>query len=389
MNFKKLKEKREELRGNMRKLFETAEKEERAMNEEEVSKFEKYEKEIKSINETIKAEERARELMTQDSGEGDNTHGDDEGNVSKENREKAEERAFANFLRDKVEERADVSMTMTDNGAVIPSSIANKIIENVKEMSPLFAAAEHYNVKGNLTIPHYDEKSGAITMSYATEGVDGDSTSGKFDSIELKGFLARAITDVSKSLINNSSFDIVSFVVRKMSEAIALFLEKELISGTKDKAEGLSKLSNVVTASSSTAVTADELIDLQEAVPDRYQANAFWIMSKATRRYIRKLKDGQGNYLLNKDATAKWGYTLFGKDVYISDAMPEMAEGKRAVLFGDFKGLAVKISEDVNIEILRETKARIHMIEVIGFVEFDAKVQNDEMIAALDMKAAS
>ena len=55
-------------------------------------------------------------------------------------------------------------MTSTDNGAVIPSSIANKIIEKVLDISPVFYDADRYNVKGTLTIPYYDEATGDITM---------------------------------------------------------------------------------------------------------------------------------------------------------------------------------------------------------------------------------
>lgn len=386
MHLKKLKEKRAQLQEEMSKILKAAEAEERAMNEDEVQKFGDYEKEIKAIDETIAAEERARNLIKDDEPDSK-----DQGKEKdKEEQEAAEERAFSDFIRGTVEERAGgVQMTMTDNGAVIPTSIANKIIEKVKEMCPIYRDADHYHVKGTLSLPYYDESTGSITMSYATEGEDGDSTSGKFTSIELKGFLARAITEVSKSLINNSAFDITSFVVRKMAEAISLFLEKELLFGTNDKMEGLRGITKKVTAGSATSVTSDELIELQESIPDRYQANAYWIMSKNTRTSIRKLKDGQGNYLLNKDASARWGYTLFGKDVYISDAMPDMAAGKRAIFYGDYKGLAVKTSEEINIEVLRETKARLHLIEVLGFVECDAKVQNAEMIAALDMKASA
>lgn len=76
------------------------------------------------------------------------------------------------------------------------------------------------------------------------------------------------------------------------------------------------------------------------------------------------------------------------KDVYTSDAMPEMAAGKRAIYYGDYKGLAVKVSEDVTIDVLRETKARQHVVEVLAFLEMDAKVQNAEMLAALEMAAA-
>ena len=382
MHLKKLKERRAVLQEKLNNILKTAETEERAINEEETKEFDEAEAEIRSIDATIDAYEKSRSLVKEDKPAPEQR--------TAEQTAEAEERAFAAYIRgEAVEERAAVQMTKTDNGAVIPTSIANKIIEMVKEMCPIFSDAEHYNVPGTLNIPYYSEEKGAITMTYASEGVDGESTTGKFLSIELTGYLARAITEVSKSLINNSQFDIVSFVTRKMAEAISLFLEKECLFGTDKKAEGLKGIKQTKVAASSTAVTADELIDLQELIPDRYQANAYWIMSKNTRTAIRKLKDGQGNYLLNKDANSRWGYTLFGKDVYISDAMPDMAAGKRAIFYGDYKGLAVKVSENINIEVLRETKARLHLIEVVGFIEFDAKVQNAQMLAALDMKSAS
>lgn len=279
-------------------------------------------------------------------------------------------------------------MTTGDNGAVIPSSIANKIIKKVHDISPIFQLAEKYHVSGNLSIPYYDESSQQITMAYATEFTDLESTSGKFASIELKGFLAGALSKVSKSLINNSSFDIVPFVINEMAESVARWIEKELLNGTKDKIDGLSKVTTL-TAAAQAAVTADELIDVQEEIPDVYQADAIWIMSKKTRTAIRKLKDSDGNYILNKDATSKWGYTLFGKDVYTSENMPDMAAGKRAILYGDMSGLAVKISEDMNIQVLQEKFATQHAVGIISWIELDAKIQNAQKLTGLTMKAAS
>ena len=91
------------------------------------------------------------------------------------------------------------------------------------------------------------------------------------------------------------------------------FLEKECLFGTDKKAEGLKGIKQTKVAASSTAVTADELIDLQELIPDRYQANAYWIMSKNTRTAIRKLKDGQGNYLLVRDHLREFMVMVDGK----------------------------------------------------------------------------
>ena len=255
-------------------------------------------------------------------------------------------------------------------------------------MSPIYQLATRYNVGGTLNIPYYDESTQSITMAYATEFTELESTSGKFASIELKGFLAGVLTKVSKSLINNSQFAIVPFVVNAMAESIHRWVEGELLKGTTNKVAGLSTVTQAITSASSTAITADELIDVQELIPDVYQGQAIWIMNKATRTAIRKLKDNDGNYLLNRDVSARWGYTLLGKDVYTSDNMDTMAAGKTAIYYGDMSGLAVKLSEDVNIEVLREKFATQHAIGVVGWIELDSKVENAQKIAKLVMKAS-
>ena len=382
MHLKKLKEAREQKQQEMKQILETAGNEERALNEEEQGKFDALEKEIRGLDATIEAIMTQRELQNEPEPE-DNKDGQDG-----ESEEEGELRSFESYLRG-LETRDDSPMKLSDNGAVIPSSIANKIIEKVIDMCPIYHDADRYNLTGTLQIPYYDETTGDVTVEYADEFTDGEAKTGKFASISLTGFLARAVTDVSKSLINNSQFNIVDFVVNRMARNIALFIEKELLNGTSDKIEGLSGVTAEVVSASETAITADELIDLQETVPDVYQGNAYWIMNKATRTAIRKLKDGQGNYLLNKDANSRWGYTLFGKDVYTSDNMAKLGEKNKTVIYyGDYMGLAVKVSEEINIDVLRETKARQHAVEALGFVELDAKVQNAQMIAKMTTKKA-
>lgn len=373
MKEKELMEQRADLHTELQGILDAAKAEKRAMTEEEQTRFNEIEKQIKDIDATLEAEARAKGIQNY------------KGTNPAEEKEKLEERAFANYIRGVVEQRADVNLTVTDNGAVVPTHIANKIIKKVHDICPIYQKATHYNVKGTLNIPYYDEESQTITVAYATEFTELESTSGKFTSIELKGFLAGALTKVSKSLVNNSDFDIIEFIVNAVAEAMSRWLEKELLLGTTDKIAGLSKVKQKITAASATAITADDLIDVQEEVPDTYQADAIWIMNKKTRTAIRKLKDEMGNYILNKDVTAKWGYTLFGKDVYTSETMPEIATGKTVVFYGDMSGLAVKLAEDINIDILREKFATQHALGVVAWVEADAKVENEQKISALVM----
>lgn len=377
---KTLTEQRNDKVEQLQSIVDKAKLETRAMTEEETAKFEALESEIESIDKTIAAETRARGLEIIEEMKEDKEF---------EERAELEERAFENYIRGVVEERADVNLTVGDNGAVIPSSIANKIIKKVYDISPIYQLATRYNIGGTLSIPYYDEESQSITMDYAEEFEELTSTSGKFTSIQLKGFLAGVLTKVSKSLINNSQFAIVPFVVNAMAESIARWIEKELLQGTDGKIEGLRGVTQTVTTASATSITADELIDVQEEVPDVFQGSAIWIMNKATRKAIRKLKDGDGTYLLQKDFNAKWGYTLLGKDVYTTDNMAGIEAGKDAIFYGDFSGLAVKLTEDVSIEVLRERFATQHAVGVVGWLEMDAKVENAQKIAKLTMKAGA
>lgn len=379
---KALEEKRAELQAEMEQLLNTAKEEQRAMNDDEIARFDAVEKEIKNIDTTMAAEKRAADLEA-------NQKVEEEGMKPELRAEEQEVRAFESFLRGE-EVRSD--FTKSANGAVIPTSIANKIIDKVVEICPIYQDADRYNAKGTLQIPYYDKTTDDVTVGFvSTEGSAAASHAGEFKSIELKGFLASALSDISKTLINNSQFDIVSFVIKKMAEKIAIFIEKELLtpSDASNKVAGLSGATAVATAAAKT-VTIDDIIALQESIPDRYQAGAYFIMSKAQRTALRQLKDNDGRYYLNPDVTARWGYTLLGKDVYVSDNMPTIGSssvsGDLGIYYGDMTGLAVKVSEEVNIEVLREVKAANHMVEVVGFVEFDAKVQNAQKVSKLVSK---
>lgn len=349
----------------------------RAFTDEELAEFNKLKGEVTKLTMTINSVSETRALdinKTPDTAEA--------------SVEELEERAFIDYLRSGVlsETRAaDSNWTTTANGAVIPTSIARKIIARIKEISPIYGMATHYPVAGTLTIPYDDESAGTVTMAYAEEFTELTSTSAKLSSITLTGFLAGALCKVSRSLLNNSEFDILSYVVNKVAEAAVIFIDKELINGTDSKISGLRGVTQKVTAAAQNAITSDELIDLQDMVPDAFQANAVWIMSRKTRSAIRKLKDGDGNYILNKDATTKWGYTLFGKPVFITDQIADMGAGKTPIFYGDFTGLAVKTTEQVNIEVLRELFATQHAFGVVAWLEMDAKVENAQKLAALTM----
>jgi len=364
---KKLIEQRNDLVAEMTNIVNTAKAENRAVNEAEAERFEACKVEISNIDKTIKMGEEMENLENKVIS----------APAVEMTNEQKDEKAFLNLI--KSIKNADTPMTYGENGAIIPTTIANKIIAKIEEICPIWTMAEHYNVKGNLVIPAEDGDATNVEMTYADEYTDAESGKVVFKSINLGEHLGRCLVKVPKSLINNSSVDVVAYVVNKVAERVSAFLEKELLNGGS-KIQGLKGVTLVSETEASGKIGSDDLIDLQEKVLDAFQANACWIMSRETRKAIRKLKDGDGKYLLEKDFNAKWGYSLLGKPVYTTD-------NANGIYYGDFSGLAVKISEAMNIQVLNEKYAEQHAVGVLAFVGCDAKVQNTQKIAKLTVKA--
>lgn len=387
MNLKALTEKKAEKQTEMETLLNGVKAEERAFTEDENELFKKLEGEIGLINETITALTKGRELTEEPAPE-DKEEEKKEEEEMKEDEQRAlnEEKAFERYIRGILaEERADVNLTVGSNGAVIPETIAHKIIKTVYDISPILEKSTKYNVKGKLEIPYYSETANAkVNMAYATEFVSLESNIGSFTNIELTGYLAGALAKISKSLVNNSDFDIVNEVIKIMADAIALFVENELINGTNNKVAGLKAgVTLSVTSASASAITADEVIKTKRKVKQRFQKSAIWVMSPETLTAISLLKDSNGRYLLQDDVTSDFGYTLLGKPVYESDNMSDIGSGNTVIYYGDMSGLATKFVEELEMEVLREKYADQHAVGVVAWMEFDAKVEDAQKISKL------
>ena len=145
-----------------------------------------------------------------------------------------------------------------------------------------------------------------------------------------------------------------------------------------------------VTAAAATAISYNDLINVLMKVAQKYRdnADACWIMNTTTLAAIRKLQDGENRPLLIPDYAAGFGYTLLGHRVFESDAMDAIAASKKTVVFGDFKGLGVRITPEVQMQVLNEKFAAQHATGITAWVEADSKVLDAKAIAYLTMAAS-
>lgn len=370
MNLKALEERRVDLQAQMESILETAKTEKRALTSAEESTFTNCENEIKNIDNTIEKENREMNKQEQRS-----------------EIEIRESKQFCDYIRGVLENRAEANLASGANGAIIPKTIAKKIITKAYDMSSILSGATKYNTKGDLAIPVYGADGATdITMAYADEFTELESKVGKFTSVNLGNFLAGALVKVSKSLVANTDIDLENKIVNLMAETVARFMEKECLIGTDGKVAGLSGVKLSVASASATAITADELIKLKNKVKKAFRKNAKWIMSNDTLTAIELLKDGEERFIFRDDLSGEFDGYVLGYPVEVSDNMPEIATGADVIYFGDYSGLALKQRDDaLELQVLRERFATQHAIGINAWVEFDAKVENEQKIAKLTM----
>ncbi len=388
---KELMEKKNDLITRADEVLGKAKDEKRELTDAEAQELAEIRDNVRRIMETLKLKGEFDKMEGNDL-EKEALPKDEERKCGDEEKTRAleEEKAFESYIRGTVLNERATNLTPASNsgGVLIPTTIANRIIKKVYDICPILDKSTKYNVKGKLELPFYDESTQAITVAWATEFQDLESNVGKFTNITLTGYLAGALSLVSRSLINNAQFDIVAFVVDRMAYDISRFIENALLNGS-GSVTGLSTVSNIVTAN--TTISADDLIKVQGKIKDVFQGNAIWIMNETTRTALRQLKSNTGSYLLTEiyDLASPFKNMLLGKPVYVSDNMPEVEAGKIAIYYGDMSGLATKFSEDINIEVLREKYATQHAYGIVGWLEFDSKIEDPQKIAAVKMAGST
>jgi HK97 family phage major capsid protein len=363
INEKELNEKRNDLLEEMERSVNSCKHEKRNLSSKELKRIEDIRVEIHQIDEDLENESEQRSKLPMV-------------NVTSTEITK-EERQFIEHLRE------NRGLSAGANGAVIPVSIATKIIEKVKELSPVLSKSTIYTVKGDLSLPKYDYTT--ITSGYMAELVAPTATGGDFTGVTLKSVIVSALVIVSNSLINRSDVDAVQIIIKQLARSMADFLEKELLTGAGgvDKIQGslATGITSSITGATTLTIIADELIDVQMGVKSVYQENAIWIMNPTTYKAIRKLKDSQNRYLIGNMENGD-GFTLLGKPVYLSDNMPVNGVNNKCIYYGDMNGLVIKFAQDVQIKVLQERYADQYATGVIGFVELDAVVAD---VAALSV----
>ena len=229
--------------------------------------------------------------------------------------------------------------TDSEGGYLVPDEFERTLVEALEEENIFRKLAHVINTSsGDRKIPVVASKGTASWVD--EEGTIPDSDD-SFSQVSIGAYKLGTLIKVSNELLNDSVFNLEQYISKEFARRIGSKEEDAFFNGNgTGKPIGIFNATGGaqtgVTTASATEIKADEVIDLFYSLKAPYRKNAVWVLNDATVKAIRKLKDGQGNYLWQPALTSDTPDTLLGRPVYTSSYVPTIAAGAKTIAFGDF-----------------------------------------------------
>ena len=282
--------------------------------------------------------------------------------------------------------------TDTEGGYLVPDEFENTLVEALEEENIFRQMANIIQTSsGDRKIPVVATKGTASWMDEEGAYPESDDS---FGQVSIGAYKLGTMIKVSEELLNDSVFDLQSYITREFARRIGSREEEAFFTGNgTGKPLGILAATGGaetgITAASATAVTADELIDLYYSLRSPYRRNAVWTLNDSTVKAIRKLKDGNGQYLWQPGITAGAPDMILGRPVRTSTYMPEIAAGAKTIAFGDFSYYWIADRQGRSFKRLNELFAATGQVGFLASQRVDGKLVLPEAVKVLAQKAAS
>ena len=243
----------------------------------------------------------------------------------------------------------------TAGGYLAPSEYVREIIKAETEISPVRSLVRvRQTAAKSVQIPKRTGQFAAVWV--AEQGTKSETTGLTYGLEEIPTSELYALVDISNQMLEDSAFSMDGEISMEAAEQFAVAEGAAFVSGSGvGKPQGFLTNANVGTTNSgaATTITADGLLSLKYAIKSAYQASASWVMKRATISSVRKLKDGNGNYLWQPGLAQGRPNTLDG-DPYVEVAdMPSEGAGLKPVAYGDWRRAYTWIDR-ISMEMLRD-----------------------------------
>ena len=399
MTINELRDKRANLWKSMTAFLDTRTGSDGVLSAEDDASYAKMEKDFDALTNEIKRMERKEALeaeMNKPVGtpitEKPMKTSDDEEKTGRAS--KVYNKSFWNAMRQKNirPEIANALQEGTDSegGYLVPDEFEHTLIEAL-ESENIFRTLAHViqTASGDRKIPVVASKG---TASWVDEEGAITESDDAFNQVSIGAYKLGTLIKVSNELLNDSVFNLEQYISKEFARRIGNKEEDAFFNGDgSGKPVGIFNSTGGaqvgVTAASTSAITADEIIDLFYSLGAPYRKNAVWVVNDATVKAIRKLKDGNGNYLWQPALTSGTPDTLLGRPVKTSAYVPTIASGAKVIAFGDFGYYWIADRQGRVFKKLSELYAATDQTGFVATQRVDGKLILPEAIKVLQMKS--
>lgn len=399
MTIKELREKRAKAWDDARDFLDSKRNDSGLLSEEDSKTYDDMEQQIvaygKEIDRLERQEKLAREMNAATSvplvsAPGAHTEQSEKTGIASDSYSKA----FWNNIRNRnyIDVRNDLQIgTDSEGGYLVPDEFERKLIEALEEENIFRQMATVIKTSsGDRKIPIVTSKGDAVWMDEEEQYTLSDDT---FGQASLSAYKLGTAIKISEELLSDSVFDLPSYIAREFARRIGAKEEEAFFIGNgTGKSTGIFNATGGAQDGATTAgasITFDDVMELFYSLRSPYRKKAVWVLNDSTVKTLRKLKDGNGNYIWQPSVAAGVPDTILNRPYKTSSYVPEIGAGKKCMAFGDFSYYWIADRSGRTFKRLNELFAMTGQVGFLAMERLDGKLILPEAIKTLKVKSGS
>lgn len=278
--------------------------------------------------------------------------------------------------------------TDTEGGYLVPDEYEQRLIDALQEQNFFRQLATVITTSsGDRNIPVVSSHGEAAWMDESGLYTESDDT---FGLISLGAYKLGTAIKVSDELLNDSVFDLEGYIATEFTRRIGAKEEEAFLVGDgKKKPTGVFVSAQNSVTTSGTSITFDDVMDLYHSLRVPYRKNAVWLLNDTTVKALRKVKDGNGNYIWQPSVQAGEPDTILNRPYYTSSFVPDLAAGNKVMAFGDFSYYWIADRQGRSFKRLNELYAANGQVGFLASQRVDGKLILPEAVKTMTLKGSS
>lgn len=298
-------------------------------------------------------------------------------------------RAFWNGMRNKMSYEVQNALSIgtdSEGGYLVPDEYEKKLVEALEEEVFFRSLATVIKTSsGDRKIPIVTSKGEA---AWIDEGGAFPESDDSFGQTSIGAYKLATMIKVSDELLNDSVFSIENYISKEFARRIGTKEEEAFFVGDGvGKPTGLFTSADTGVTTTTTDITFDDVMDLYYSLRAPYRNKATWLLNDSTVKAIRKLKDGNGNYIWQPSVREGEPDRILNRPYRTSIYVPEIATGNRVMAFGDFSYYWIADRQGRSFKRLNELYATTGQVGFLASERVDGKLILSEAVKTLDIQA--